>query len=176
MTEPPTSDGAKNRSASRHRDWSSTDDPAYPMKAAPSSSNRYISASQAKKAKLLYSLHAGPVAFVVANLFNAGSARIVAGLGFETAATSSGGFAATLGRKDGRITHAEALSDARAVLEPTDLPTSAGLESGFGNTPEAITETVRGAAQAGLVGFTFKGATKDKDQPIYLFDTTLERI
>ena len=122
MTEPPTSDGAKNRTASRHRNWSSTDHPAYPVKAAPSSSKRCISASQVKKAKLLYSLHAGPVAFVVANLFNAGSARIVAGLGFENAATSSSGFAATLGRKDGRITHAEALSDARAVLEPTDLP------------------------------------------------------
>ena len=94
------------------------------MKAAPPSSSRCISASQAKKTKLLDSLHAGPVAFVFANLFNAGSTRIVAGLGFETATTSNGGFAATLGRKDGRITHAEALSDARAVLELTDLPIS----------------------------------------------------
>ena len=97
MTESPSSVGAKNRTASRHRDWPSTDGPAYPMKAPPSSSSRCISAGQAKKAKLLDSLHAGPVAFVVANLFNAGSARIVAGLGFETATTSSGGFAATLG-------------------------------------------------------------------------------
>lgn len=132
--------------------------------------------SQAEKAKLFDSLHAGPGASVVANVFDAGSARIIAGLGFEAVATSSGGFAATLGRKDGRISREEALLHARAVVDATDLPTSADLENGFGDAPEAVAETVRGAAQAGLVGCTIEDATKDKEEPIYPFEAAVERI
>ncbi len=97
-------------------------------------------------------LHAGSGAVVFANVFDAGSARIVAGLGFEIVATSSGGFAAT------------------------DLPPSADLEHGFGDASEAVAETKRGTAQAGLVRCTIEDAAKDKDQPIYPFDAALERI
>ena len=62
------------------------------------------------------------------------------------------------------------------MVEATDLPTSADLENGFGDTPETVAETVRGALQAGLVGCTIEDATKDKNQPIYPFDVALERI
>ena len=117
------------------------------MKAAPLSSSRSISASQAKKAKFFDSLHAGRVAFVVANLFNAGSARIVAGLGFETATTSNGGFAATLGRKYGRITREDVPLHAHAVFTATYPPSSADLEHGFDDAPEAVAKTAFGTAR-----------------------------
>ena len=147
MTEPHFSVGAKNQSASSHRDWSSTDGPAYTMKAASLLWSRWIGTSQTAKAKLFDTLHAGSGALVVASVFDAGSARIVAGLEFETVATSSGGFAATLGRKYGRITREEAPSHGHAVFEATYPPSSAGLEHGFNDAPEAVAKTVLGTAR-----------------------------
>ncbi len=127
MTVPPSYVGAKNRTASNRDDWYSTDGLAHKMKAASLLWSRCISAHQTEKAKLFGPLHAGSGIFVVTNVFDAGLAKIFAGLGFDTAATSSGGFAATLEQRDGRITRVEALSHARTVVEPTDLPTSADL-------------------------------------------------
>lgn len=135
-----------------------------------------MSLSQAEKADKFNSLHEGPGAFIIANVFDAGSARVVSELGFEAVATSSGGFAGTIGRRDGRITRSEAMDHARLVVGATDCPVSADLENGFGDAPEVVADTVRFAAEAGLVGCTIEDATKDKDQPIYPFAMAVDRI
>jgi len=135
-----------------------------------------MSVSQSEKAEKFDALHTGSGAFVVANVFDAGSARIVSSLGFKAVATSSGGFAGTIGRRNGLISRDEAIEHARVVVDATDLPVSADLENGFGDAPEAVAETVRRAAEAGLVGCTIEDATKDKAQPIDPFDTAVERI
>ena len=117
------------------------------MKAALLLWSRWISTSQAAKAKVFDTLQAGSGALVVASVFDAGSARIFAGLGFETVATSSGGFAATLGRKYGLITREEAPSHAHAVFAATYPPSSADLAHGFDDAPEAVAKTALGTAR-----------------------------
>src|SRR3982751_4987325 len=102
--------------------------------------------------RALRALHEAPGAFLIANAWDPGSARLLAGLGFEALATSSGACAGTLGRRDGAVTREEALEHARALVVASDLPVSADLEKGFGDSPQAVAETVRLAAGAGLVG------------------------
>src|SRR5215475_1465034 len=97
-------------------------------------------------------LHAAPGAFLIANCWDGGSARILTGLGFKALATSSGASAGTLGRLDGQVTRAEALAQARLIAGSTALPVSADLERGFGDAPAVVAETIRLAAKTGLVG------------------------
>ncbi len=122
------------------------------------------------------SLHQGPGAFVIPNVWDAGSAQLMAGLGFLALATSSGASAATLGRQDGQVTRAEALQQAREIVLATDLPVSADLEKGFGDTPEVVAETIRLAAEVGLAGASIEDATNDPDQPLYDFDVAVKRV
>ncbi|HEV7478022.1 MAG TPA: isocitrate lyase/phosphoenolpyruvate mutase family protein, partial [Burkholderiales bacterium] len=89
-----------------------------------------------EKAEKFVALHRGPSAFVIANPWDAGSARILAGLGYQALATSSGASAGVLGKRDGRVTRDEALAHARLIVEAVDLPVSADLEKGFGDRPE----------------------------------------
>jgi 2-methylisocitrate lyase-like PEP mutase family enzyme len=126
-----------------------------------------MSASQSDKAARFRALHAGPGAFLIPNPWDAGSARILAGLGFQALATSSGASAGILGRRDGQVTREEALAQARSIVEATDLPVSADLEKGFGDTPEAAAETIRLAAGVGLVGGSIEDATGDPSRPLY---------
>jgi len=135
-----------------------------------------MSVSQSDKAETFRCLHEGPEAFIIGNVFDAGSARVLSGLGYKALATSSGGFAGTLGRRDGRISRDEALDHAAAVVGATDLPVSADFENGFGDAPTYVAETIRLAADAGLVGCTIEDATKDKDNPIYEFEAAVARI
>lgn len=135
-----------------------------------------MSAAQAAKAARFKALHEGLRAFVIANPWDAGSARALAGLGFVALATSSGAAAGVLGRRDGRITRDEAIVHARAVVEAVDLPVSADLEKGFGEAPEDAAETIRQAAQAGLVGGSIEDASGNKEQPIYSVSHAAERI
>ncbi len=100
-----------------------------------------MAVGQHEKAKAFDALHQGPRAFVIANAWDAGSARILEGLGFAAIATSSGASAGTLAMRDGRITRDQALAHARAIVEAVDLPVSADLESGFGKTPEDVVQT-----------------------------------
>ena len=106
--------------------------------------------TQTEKARLFQALHRRTGAFLIPNPWDAGSARILAGLGFEAFATSSGAAAATYGRRDGKLTRDEALASARAIAQATDLPVSADLENGFGYNPSIVAETVRMAAEAGV--------------------------
>jgi len=133
-------------------------------------------ATQEEKAVRFQALHRGPGAFVIPNPWDGGSARLLAGLGFQALATSSGAAAGVLGRRDGRIARDEALSQVRVIVAATDLPVSADLEKGFGDSPEVVAETVRLAAQAGLVGCSIEDATGDKAQPLYDFDLAVQRI
>jgi 2-methylisocitrate lyase-like PEP mutase family enzyme len=111
--------------------------------------------------------------FVIANAWDAGSARILAGLGFQALATSSGAHAGTLGRRDGQVTREEALAHARAIVEATDLPVSADLENCFADDPAQAAETVRLAVEIGLAGCSIEDATRDR---VYDFDHAVERV
>ena len=124
-----------------------------------------MSVTQGNKAARFRELHAGPAAFIIPNPWDAGSARVLAGLGFEALATSSGASAGTLGRRDGRVSREEALAHAKAIVEATDLPVSADLEKGFGDSPEVVAETVRLAAGVGLVGCSIEDATRSVAWP-----------
>ena len=132
--------------------------------------------TQHEKAEQLRALHAGPRAFVIANAWDAGSARILAGLGYSALATSSGAAAGVLGRRDGRITRDEALAHCRAIVEATDLPVIADLENGFGHSPGHAAETIRLAAATGLVGGSIEDATGNPDKPLYGFAEAVERV
>src|SRR4029453_18773154 len=135
-----------------------------------------MAASQNDKAVRFRALHEGPGAFVIPNPWDAGSARILAGLGFQALATSTGASAGTLGRRDGKVTREEDLAHCRAIVEATDLPVSADLGKGFGDAPEVVAETVRLAGEIGLVGCTIEDSTGDPANPLYDFDFAVDRI
>ncbi len=135
-----------------------------------------MTATQIAKANRFKALHQGPGAFVIANPWDAGSARLLARLGFPALATSSGASAGILGRRDGQVTRAEALAQARVIVMATDLPVSADLEKGFGDAPDTVAETIRLAAAAGLVGGSIEDATGDKDKPLYDLGHAAERV
>jgi 2-methylisocitrate lyase-like PEP mutase family enzyme len=128
------------------------------------------------KALRLRQLHDGPGAFLIANAWDAGSARILAGLGYQALATSSGACAGVLGRRDGSVTREEALAHARAIVMATDLPVSADLEKGFGDSPSAAAETMRLAAQVGLAGGSIEDATGEKAKPLFEFSHAVDRV
>src|SRR6516165_4449925 len=135
-----------------------------------------MTSSQLEKANRLRALHQVPGCFVIANAWDAGSARILAGLGFQALATSSGASAGVLGRRDGKVTREEALAHARAIVEATDLPVSADLEKGFDDAPEGVAETIRLAAGAGLVGCSIEDASGNPDAPIFELSHATQRI
>jgi 2-methylisocitrate lyase-like PEP mutase family enzyme len=133
-------------------------------------------ATQKEKAERFRALHAGPHAFVIPNPWDGGSARVLAGLGFQALATSSGACAGTFGRRDGRVTRDEALEHARLICSVTDLPVAADLEKGFGDAPKDAAETIRLAASVGLVGGSIEDATGDKAKPLFEFGQAVERV
>jgi 2-methylisocitrate lyase-like PEP mutase family enzyme len=132
--------------------------------------------TQNEKAMRFRALHNGPDAFVISNPWDVGSAQILAGLGFKALATSSAASACALGRKDHELTRDEALEHARMIVEATDLPVSADLEKGFGDSSEVVAETIRLAANVGLVGCTIEDATGNQDRPLYDLALAVERI
>ena len=132
--------------------------------------------SQREKAVRFRTLHEAAGVFVIANAWDGGSARVLTGLGFRALATSSGACAATLGRVDGKITRDEALTHARNIVVATESPVSADLERGFGDSPEVVAETIRLAADTGLVGCSIEDASGYKDKPLYDINHAAERI
>jgi 2-methylisocitrate lyase-like PEP mutase family enzyme len=135
-----------------------------------------MSVSQFEKAVSFRLLHDGPGVFVLPNPWDVGSARILAGLGFKALATSSAASAAGMGKRDGQLTREQALAHARAIVEATELPVSADLERGFGDTTESVAETIRLAAGVGLVGCTIEDTTGDPEHPLYDDVLAVERI
>jgi 2-methylisocitrate lyase-like PEP mutase family enzyme len=134
--------------------------------------------TQAEKAAAFLALHQHPHPFIIANPWDAGTARILTGLGFKALSTTSAGLAFTLGRRDAvaSVSRDEALANARSIVDATTLPVAADLENGYGHSPEAAAETIRLAADAGLVGGSIEDATGDPANPIYDFQHAAERI
>ena len=130
---------------------------------------------QHHSAEAFRALHLG-ACFVMPNPWDAGSAKALAGLGFQALATSSGAAAGVLGRKDGEITRDEALAHARAIVLATELPVAADLENGFGDAPADAALTIRLAAEAGLVGGSIEDAGGVQDRRIYGFAQSVERV
>ncbi len=136
--------------------------------------------TQNEKAARFRALHADPGTFVIPNPWDAGSARLLAALGFPALATSSGAAAAVLGRRDGQISRDEAMHHVAAITAATSLPVSADLENGFGSDPATVAETIRRCAAAGAVGGSIEDATRDSQRPgvVSILDLALavERI
>jgi 2-methylisocitrate lyase-like PEP mutase family enzyme len=135
-----------------------------------------MSVSQKEKAARFRALHDGPGVFVIPNPWDIGSSRMLAGLGFQALATSSAASACAIGRRDGGLTQDQALEHSRAIVGATDLPVSADLERGFGDAPEVVAETIRLAAEAGLVGCTIEDTTGNRERPLYDDSLAVERI
>lgn len=133
-------------------------------------------ATQTEKAQQFRELHRGPNAFVMPNPWDTASARALAKLGFVALATSSGASAAVLGKRDGEITRDEALAHIRAIVAASELPVSADVEKGFGDTPDIAAETIRLAADAGVVGGSIEDASGDKAKPLFDIGHATERV
>ena len=132
--------------------------------------------AQAEKGKRFQELHRRPGCFVIPNPWDAGSARLLAALGFEALATTSSGFAYSLGRRDGETTRDELLAHLRMLVAATDLPVSADLEKCFGDDPATVAETIRLAAATGIVGGSVEDFSGDRRRPIYDFGHAVERV
>ncbi|MFT3924273.1 MAG: isocitrate lyase/phosphoenolpyruvate mutase family protein [Myxococcales bacterium] len=134
-----------------------------------------MATTQEEKGEMFRKLHEGPP-FVIANAWDGGSARVLAAVGFQALATSSGASAATLGKRDGELTRDEALAHVALIARSTDLPVAGDLENGFGVAPSDVMETIRLASDAGLVGGSIEDATGNPEHPIHEFDLAVERI
>jgi 2-methylisocitrate lyase-like PEP mutase family enzyme len=133
---------------------------------------------QAERAEAFRALHERPGIFAIPNPWDAGSARLLAQMGFEALATTSAGFAYSIGRPDGEgaVSRDETLANARAIVDASPLPVSADLENGFGDDPESCAETIRRAAAVGLCGGSIEDATGRAGDPIYAYDLSIERV
>src|SRR2546425_4633049 len=134
--------------------------------------------THASKAAAFHALHERPGAFIIPNPWDAGTAKLLASLGFEALATTSLGLANSLGRSDGAgvVSRSEVLENCRVIAEATDLPVNADLENGYAHEPRAAAEMIRLAANAGVVGGSIEDATGDPANPIYDFALAVERV
>ena len=132
-------------------------------------------AGQHEKAVAFRELHEQTAAFVIPNPWDAGSARLLQGMGFKALATTSSGFAYTLGRKDGQVSLDEKVAHCRALTDATDIPVSADLENGFCDDPDGVAAALLQVADAGVVGCSIEDYGP-ADQAIYAFDHAVERV
>jgi len=134
--------------------------------------------SQPSRAEAFRALHERPGIFAIPNPWDAGSARLLAQMGFEALATTSAGFAYSIGRPDGEgaVSRDETLANAQAIVDATPLPVSADLENGFGDDPESCAETIRQASAIGLCGGSIEDATGRADDPIYAYELSIKRV
>ena len=134
--------------------------------------------TQSEKAAAFRALHERPGAFIIPNPWDAGTAKLLASLGFEALATTSLGLANSLGRVDGTntVSRNEVLENCRVIAEATALPVNADLENCYADEPRAAAEMIRLAADAGVVGGSIEDATGDPDRPIYDFALAVERV
>ena len=132
--------------------------------------------TQTEKGMDFRALHEGQSAFIIPNPWDVGTARLLAQLGFAALATTSAGYAFSVGQRDNTISRAAMMTHVSAIVAATDLPASADLENGYGDDPETVAETIRLAAAAGLVGASIEDATTRPGEPIYAHDLAVARI
>jgi 2-methylisocitrate lyase-like PEP mutase family enzyme len=132
--------------------------------------------TQTEKAMAFRALHERPGAFIIPNPWDAGTAKLLAALGFEALATTSLGLANMLGRPDSAVTRDEVIENCRTIAAATDLPVNADLENCFAHAPEAAADTIRLAAEAGVVGGSIEDFTGDRANPIYQFELAVARV
>ncbi|RYF38639.1 MAG: isocitrate lyase/phosphoenolpyruvate mutase family protein [Comamonadaceae bacterium] len=135
-----------------------------------------MTATPASKAAALQALHQSATAFIIPNAWDAGSARLLQGLGFAALATSSGAAAMALGRRDGQLNREEAIAHGRALAQAVDIPVSADLENGFGDSPQDAALTIRMAGEAGLAGGSIEDSNGSTDQPLYDIQHAADRV
>jgi 2-methylisocitrate lyase-like PEP mutase family enzyme len=135
-----------------------------------------IEKAQVVRGVAFRALHEGDRAFIIPNPWDIGTARLLAHLGFEALATTSAGYAFSAGQRDNTITRDEMMRHLSAIASATELPVSADLENGFGDTPEIVSETIRLAAAAGVVGGSIEDSTGRPDHPIYEKEHAAERV
>jgi 2-methylisocitrate lyase-like PEP mutase family enzyme len=132
--------------------------------------------TQAEKGEAFAELHKRAGTFIIPNPWDVGSARLLAHLGFEALATSSAGYAFSIGKPDNAVGREAMLAHAAAVAAATDLPVSIDLENGFGDAPGIVAETIRLAAASGAVGGSIEDATGRADDPLYERELAIDRI
>ena len=131
---------------------------------------------QSDRSSRFLELHRPGQPLLMPNPWDVGSARLLASLGFEALATTSSGFAATLGLLDGGVSRESALAHAAAIAFATELPVSADLENGFGDSPDEVAATAAGAVASGLAGFSIEDFSGDEREPIYDPELAAERV
>ena len=132
--------------------------------------------TQTDKGSAFRALHNQEGAFIIPNPWDVGTARLLVHLGFESLATTSAGYAFSVGQQDGTIDRDEMMTHVGAIVSATDLPVSADLENGFGDDPSTVAETILLAAEAGLVGGSIEDATGRLDKPLYDHQLAAERV
>jgi 2-methylisocitrate lyase-like PEP mutase family enzyme len=132
--------------------------------------------TQAEKAEQFLALHSGPSPLLMPNAWDPGTTKIFASLGFQAVATTSSGYAATLGRLDGDATRDEVLAHATAMSAAADVPVSADFENGFADAPHDVASNVGLAAATGLAGLSVEDFTRRTDTPIYDVELATERV
>lgn len=132
--------------------------------------------TQAEKGKTFRALHERDRAFIIPNPWDIGSARLLAHLGFEALATTSAGYAVSVGQRDNEVPRDEMLTHLAQIASATNLPVSADLGRGFGDSPESAAETIRLAAEAGVVGGSIEDMTSDPDHHLYEIEFAAERV
>ncbi len=131
---------------------------------------------QAQQARRFLELHRPGEPLLLANAWDRGSAKLLASLGFDALATTSGGFAATLGRLDGNVTREEAIAHCAELVAAVDVPVSADLENGFAHDAAGVAETIAMALDAGLAGCSIEDYSGDAAAPIYAIEQAAERV
>jgi 2-methylisocitrate lyase-like PEP mutase family enzyme len=132
--------------------------------------------TQAEKGNIFRALHQRKQTFIIPNPWDMGSAKILEHMGFEALATTSMGFAFSLGKRDGAVDREDVMRHIAALVSASDLPVSADLENGFGDAPETAAETIRLAAKAGAVGGSIEDTTGRDDDPFYDIEHAAERV
>ncbi|POA24318.1 MULTISPECIES: isocitrate lyase/PEP mutase family protein [unclassified Pseudomonas] len=131
---------------------------------------------QTRKAQAFKALHEGAGIFVIPNPWDAGSAKMLASLGYQALATTSAGYAFSQGKADGALSLDDTLANVRSIVAATDLPVAVDLENGFADDPAECAKSLLRAAEAGAVGGSIEDATGRADAPIYCFEHAVARI
>jgi 2-methylisocitrate lyase-like PEP mutase family enzyme len=132
--------------------------------------------TQIEKGRIFRALHERDHAFIIPNPWDVGSSKLLARLGFEALATTSAGYAFSIGQRDNTVGRDKMIAHVREICAATDLPVSADLENGFGDDPKTVAETIRQGAEAGLVGGSIEDSTERLDDPIYELEQAVERV